>query len=79
MAGQYFIALLIVSILGALCTGYLAKKFGKRNLFIASLILSGLITGGLYWVPKGDITSLFVIGCAAEFFAAMMPTLFLPC
>mgnify|MGYP000283017517 FL=1 len=76
MAGQYFIALLIVSILGALCTGYLAKKFGKRNLFIASLILSGLITGGLYWVPKGDITSLFVIGCAAEFFAAMMPTLF---
>ncbi|MGJ8690872.1 MAG: MFS transporter [Thalassotalea sp.] len=76
MAGQYFIALLIVSILGALCTGYLAKKFGKRNLFIASLVLSGLITGGLYWVPQGDITALFVIGCAAEFFAAMMPTLF---
>ncbi len=76
MVGKYFIALLIVSILGALCTGYLSKKIGKRKLFIVSLILSGLLTAGFYWVPKGNIQAIFVLGCSAEFFAAMMPTLF---
>jgi len=76
MTGKYFIALLIVSILGALCTGYLSKKLGKRKLFIASLILSGLLTAGFYWVPKGNIQAIFILGCSAEFFAAMMPTLF---
>jgi len=76
MAGKYFIALLVVSILGALCTGYLSKKLGKRKLFIISLILSGLLTAGFYWVPKGNIQAIFILGCSAEFFAAMMPTLF---
>jgi len=76
MAGKYFIALLVVSILGALCTGYLSKKLGKRKLFIISLILSGLLTAGFYWVPKSNIQAIFILGCSAEFFAAMMPTLF---
>lgn len=76
MAGKYFIALLVVSILGALATGYLSKKFGKRTLFIISLTLSGILTAGFYWIPQGDINSIFILGCAAEFFAAMMPTLF---
>lgn len=76
MAGQYFIALLIVSILGALCTSYLADWLGKRALFITSLILSGLLTVGFYWVPQGNVIAIFTLGCAAEFFAAMMPTLF---
>lgn len=76
LAGKYFIALLVVSILGALSTGYLADKFGKRNLFIASLLLSGVLTGAFYWLPQGDITTIFILGCSAEFFAAIMPTLF---
>lgn len=76
MAGQYFVALLIVSILGALATEHLSKWLGKKKLFIISLILSGLLTGAFYWVPQGDITAIFVLGCSAEFFAAMMPTLF---
>ena len=76
MAGKYFIALLIVSILGALATGYLSRKMGKRKLFIVSLILSGLLTAGFFWVPKGNILGIFILGCSAEFFAAMMPTLF---
>jgi len=76
MVGKYFIALLLVSILGALCTGYLSKKLGKRKLFIVSLVLSGLLTAAFYWVPKGNISAIFVLGCSAEFFAAMMPTLF---
>jgi len=76
MAGKYFIALLVVSILGALCTSFLAKKLGKRTLFISSLIISGLFTSAFYWLPTDNITAIFALGCAAEFFAAMMPTLF---
>ncbi|MBH0020715.1 MFS transporter [Pseudoalteromonas sp. SWXJ133] len=76
MAGQYFIALLVVSILGALATGKLAEIMGKRNLFIASLMLSGILTTAFYWVPSDNLVAVFTFGCAAEFFAAMMPTLF---
>lgn len=76
LAGKYFIALLIVSILGALVTGYLSKRFGKRNIFIISLISSGVLTACFFWVPKGNIQAIFILGCSAEFFAAMMPTLF---
>ncbi|MCJ8293896.1 MAG: MFS transporter [Colwellia sp.] len=76
MIGKYFIALLLVSILGALCTGYLSKLLGKRKLFIVALVLSGLLTAAFFWVPQGNITAIFILGCSAEFFAAMMPTLF---
>ena len=76
LVGKYFIALLIVSILGALVTSYLAKKFGKRQLFIWSLILSGMFTASIYWLAQDNITAIFVLGCSAEFFAAIMPTLF---
>lgn len=76
MAGKYFIALLVISILGALCTPYLSKKMGKPKLFIVSLLLSGILTVAFYWLPAGNVSAIFVLGCAAEFFAAMMPTLF---
>lgn len=76
MAGKYFIALLVVSILGALSTDYFSRKLGKRKLFIVSLILSGLLTAAFFWVPKGNLSAIFILGCCAEFFAAMMPTLF---
>ncbi len=76
LTGQYFIALLVVSILGALCTSYLANRLGRRNLFIAALLLSSALTCGFYWLPGEDIGYIFVLGCSAEFFAAMMPTLF---
>ena len=76
LAGQYFIALLVVSILGALCTSYLSSKIGKPQLFILSLVCSGLLTAGFYWIPEGDVQAVFILGCSAEFFAAMMPTLF---
>jgi Na+/melibiose symporter-like transporter len=76
MAGQYFVALLVVSILGALATEHLSKWLGKKKLFIISLLLSGILTSAFYWVPQGNITAIFVLGCSAEFFAAIMPTLF---
>ena len=76
LAGKYFIVLLLVSILGALSTSYLSSKFGKRKLFIISLIISGVLTAAFYWVPKGNLTAIFVLGGSAEFFAAIMPTLY---
>lgn len=76
LTGKYFVALLVVSILGAFATSFLAERFGKKNVFIASLIISGALTAGLYWVPQGNVVAIFSLGCAAEFFAAMMPTLF---
>ena len=76
IAGQYFVALLIVSVLGALATNTLSKIMGRKVLFIASLILSGLLTGAMFYIPQGEVTWVFIFGCSAEFFAAIMPTLF---
>jgi Na+/melibiose symporter-like transporter len=76
MAGQYFVGLLVVSIIGALCTSPLSKWLGRKKLFIVALILSGLFTSALFWAPQGDATYVFIMGCSAEFFAAIMPTLF---
>jgi Na+/melibiose symporter-like transporter len=76
LAGKYFVVLLLASILGALSTSYLAKKLGKRKLFIVSLMLSGILTAAFYWVPQGNLTAIFVLGGIAEFFAAIMPTLY---
>lgn len=76
LAGQYFIALLVVSIVGALSTSRLSSWLGRKPLFILALIASSLLTGAMFWVPKGDVTTVFILGCSAEFFAAIMPTLF---
>lgn len=76
MTGSYFIALLIVSIFGALATSYLATRLGKQKLFILALLFSSLFTAAFFWLPNGNIKAIFILGCAAEFFAAMMPTLF---
>ena len=78
LTGQYFIVLLVVSIAGAFATPWLAKRFGRKQLFIASLLISSIITTGIYWVPMGEqgVLPLFLLGGAAEFFAAIMPTLF---
>ncbi len=76
IAGQYFIALLIVSVLGALATNKLSILLGRKKLFIVSLLLSGLLTSAIFFVPQGESVWVFILGCSAEFFAAIMPTLF---
>ncbi len=69
LTGQYFIALLVVSIFGALNTGKLAEILGKRTLFIASLLLSALFTICFFWLPNDNLGLIFVMGCLSEFFA----------
>lgn len=72
----YFAAVLAISIVGALCTGVLARWVGCKNLFILSLALGGLILCFIYLLEPTQVYALFALGVSSEFFAAIMPTLF---
>ena len=76
LAGQYFIALLVVSVAGALLTPKFSALWGRKTLFIVVLLCSSVLTGIMFWLPAKQTLWIFITGCAAEFFAAMMPTLF---
>jgi GPH family glycoside/pentoside/hexuronide:cation symporter len=54
----------------------LAKRLGKRNLFIYALIFSGIVNALLVFCGPGDIVSIFTIGIISEAAAAIFPTLF---
>lgn len=75
LSGWYFIVLLLVSIVAALTAGYLGRLLGKKTLFIISLAVSGALTCTIALVPPEQVIWVFVIGGAAEFFAAFMPVL----
>ena len=76
LAGGYMTALMIASIVGAAITSPLSKKFGKKNLFIGALLVSGAINSLLYFCGSKDTSAIFVVGCLSECAAAIMPTLF---
>ncbi len=76
LAGSYLIGLMIVSIAGAMVTGFLGKRWGKRKLFIYALIFSALVNALLYFCSPNDIYLIFTIGMLSEFAAAIFPTLF---
>jgi Na+/melibiose symporter-like transporter len=76
LVSAYFAAVLAISVIGALCTGVLARLVGKKNLFILSLVLGGLILCFIYFLTPTQVYPLFVLGISSEFFAAIMPTLF---
>ncbi|WP_334019442.1 MFS transporter [Alteromonas sp. S015] len=76
LTGYFFTGLLIVSIFGALATSKLAAMFGRKTLFIIALLASSVLTSCIYFVPQGNVNGIFILGCSAEFFAAILPTLF---
>ncbi|MED5378719.1 MAG: MFS transporter [Pseudomonadota bacterium] len=76
LTGYFFISLLVVSIFGALATSKLAAMFGRKKLFIIALLASSVLTSGIYFVPQKSVGAIFILGCSAEFFAAILPTLF---
>ncbi len=75
LGGKFFLAILIASIIAAIVAGYLTQILGKKALFAISLIVSGVLTTMIYFVDEGNVTAVFTIGVAAEFFAAFMPVL----
>ncbi len=76
LAASFLVGLMLASIVGAIMTTYLSKKFGKRNLFVYALILSGLVNILIIFCSSEDIEAIFTIGIVSELFAAMLPTLF---
>jgi GPH family glycoside/pentoside/hexuronide:cation symporter len=72
----YFAALLSISVIAALSTGYLVKLLGKKRLFITILVMGALLTSLIYLIGPDDVGMLFGLGIASEFFAAIMPVLF---
>lgn len=54
----------------------LTNFFGKRKLFILVMVVSGIFTCGIYFVPQDNIPMFFVLGILAELAAGIMPILF---
>lgn len=76
LAGSYLVGLMLASIAGAMVTGYLGRKLGKRRLFIIALIFSGLTNSLLFLCSASDIYPIFALGMISEFASAIFPTLF---
>ncbi len=76
LAATFLIGLMIASVIGAMVTSPLGKRFGKRNLFIYALIFSGGVNALLFFCGPEDIGAIFTIGIVSEFAAAIFPTLF---
>lgn len=76
LCASFLTAIMVASIFGALATGPLAKKFGKRILFMSSLLLAGAVNAGFAFCSPTDIVPIFAIGIVGEFVAAVFPTLF---
>lgn len=76
LSASFLIGLMLVSVAGALATAPLGKRFGKRNLFIYSLLFSGGVNALLVFCKPTNIEAIFALGMASEFAAAMFPTLF---
>lgn len=76
LAASYMVGLTLASIGGAMLTAPLAKRLGKRNLFIYALVFSGVINALLFFCGQENIVAIFTIGIISEVGAAVFPTLF---
>ena len=76
LAASFMVGLMLASILGAMITSPVAKRIGKRNLFIYALLFSGAVNALIVFCGATDIKSIFALGIISEFGAAIFPTLF---
>ena len=76
LCGAFLTAIMVASIFGALATGPLAKRFGKRNVFVGSLFAAAAVNAGFAFCGPADIAAIFAIGILGEAIAAIFPTLF---
>jgi GPH family glycoside/pentoside/hexuronide:cation symporter len=76
LAASYLVGLMLVSIVGAILMTPLSLKFGKRNLFISSLILSGAVISLLIFCGTGAVVAIFTIGLLSELIGAFFSSLF---
>lgn len=76
LAASFMVGLTMASIFGAMITTPLARRWGKRNLFVYALLFSAAVNALLIFCAAEDITAIFAIGIISEFAAAIFPTLF---
>jgi glycoside/pentoside/hexuronide:cation symporter, GPH family len=76
MVGVFFIGVILASMVSSIIATPLTNYFGKRRLFILVMIVSGLFTCGIYFIPPNNIPMFFVLGILAELAAGIMPILF---
>lgn len=76
LTGSYLVGLMLVSIAGAMVTGFLGRKMGKRKLFMYALIFSALSNVLFVFCEPQHVVPIFIIGMISEFWAAIFPTLF---
>ncbi len=57
-------------IVGVMATSPLSRRFGKRNLYIASMGLAGLLCVAFYFVPPANIPLVWVVQTLISLFAA---------
>ena len=75
LAASYLVGLMLVSIVGAIIMTPLSIRFGKRNLFIASLLVSGAFISLIVFCGPGAVVAIFVLGLLSELIGAMFSTL----
>jgi len=76
LCGTFLAVLMLASIAGALMTAPLARRFGKRAVFIATLLLAAGVNALFAFCGPQDIVAIFAIGVVGEAVAAVFPTLF---
>ncbi len=76
LLSAFFASILLISVIGALCTGFLSRIFGKKKLFIISVFAAGLFLCPIYFLEPNQIYWLFGLAICAEFFGAIIPTLY---
>ncbi|MBQ1569462.1 MAG: MFS transporter [Kiritimatiellae bacterium] len=76
LAGGFFTALMIASIVGALATAPLVRLVGKKRLFVGTLLAAGAVNALFAFCAPTDIALIFAIGVVGEALAAVFPTLF---
>ena len=57
-------------IVGVMITSPMAKIFGKRNFYMASMALTALLTIGFYYVPTNNVPLVWVAHAVISFVAA---------
>ena len=75
LCAGYLTALMLAAAVGAGLTSPLARLIGKRNLFVASLVLCGFFTALIWFCHPGDVHAVFVLGVLGELFSGIFPTL----
>ncbi len=76
LAGTYLVFLMLASIGGAMATGFLGRRMGKKRLFINALVFSAAVNSLIIFCGPRDIYAIFTLGIISEFAAAIFPTLF---